>query len=144
MEVKINKNRRKELSSFLYDLALKFNGQAREEREKIEISFDLIHRFFKGKVFCEIFIKEKMEEIEISVETKNSQVQLNNAGKGLLFLGTASIIPWVFWWYFPALLPLVSISGIFLILTYLGIGRKPPYLYPNYYEEIIKNHFKND
>lgn len=144
MEVKINKNQRKELSSFLYDLALKFNGQAREEREKIEISFDLMHRFFKGKVFCEIFLKEKMEEIEISVETKNSQVQLNNAGKGLLFLGTASIIPWVFWWYFPALLPLVSISGIFLILTYLGIGRKPPYLYPNYYEEIIKNHFKND
>ncbi|MEJ5166758.1 MAG: hypothetical protein WHV67_06995 [Thermoanaerobaculia bacterium] len=143
MEIKINKNQRKELASFLYDLALKFNGQAREEKDKIEISFDLIHRFFKGKVFCEIFLKEKLEEIEISVETKNSQVQLSNAGKGLLFLGTASIIPWVFWWYFPALLPLVSISGIFLILTYLGIGRKPPYLYPAYYEELLKNHFKS-
>lgn len=143
MEIRINKNQRKELSSFLFDLALKFNGQAREEKEKIEISFDLIHRFFKGKVFCEILIKEEMEEIELKVETKKSEVQLNNAGKGLLILGAASIIPWVFWWYFPALLPLVSISGIFLILTYLGIGRKPPYLYPNYYEEIIKNHFKN-
>lgn len=143
MEIKINKNQKKELSSFLYDLALRFNGNAREEKGKIEISFDLVHRFFKGKVLCEILIEEKLEEIKIMVDTKKSEVQLNNAGKGLLILGALSIIPWVFWWYFPILLPLVSISGIFLILTYLGIGRKPPYLYPNYYEEIIKNHFKN-
>jgi len=144
MEIKIDKIKRKELSSFLYELALKFNGYAREEKDKIIISFDLDHRFFKGIVLCEFNLLEKMEEIEVRVETNKSEIKLNNAGKGLLILGAISIIPWVFWWYIPALLPLVSISGIFLILTYLGIGRKPPYIFPNYYEEIIKNHFKNE
>ncbi len=142
--MEINKQKRKELSSFLFDLASKFNGYAREEKDKIEISFDLDHRFFKGKILCEFNLLEKEENIEIKVETNKSDIKLNNAGKGLLILGAISIIPWVFWWYIPFLLPLVSISGIFLILTYLGIGRKPPYIYPNYYEQLIKEHFKNE
>lgn len=144
MEIKINKNQKNELLSFLYELALKFNGYAKQEEDKIEISFDLIHRFFKGKVVCTILLIYLQEEISIKINTEKTQISLNNAGKGLLILGAISIIPWVFWWYFPSLLPLVSISGIFLILTYLGIGRKPPYIYSSYYEELIKNHFKKN
>ncbi len=142
MEIKISKDQRKELSSFLHELALNFNGQAREEKDKIEISFDLFHRFFKGKIICEIYIIENSDGIEIEVETNKSEIYLNNAGKGLLILGAISIIPWVLWWYIPSLLPLVSISGLFIFLTYLGIGRKPPYIYKEYYERIIYDHFK--
>ncbi len=142
MEIKIGKDQRKELSSFLYDLALSFKGEAREEKDKIEISFDLFHRFFKGKIICEIFLIENSDGIGVKVETSKSEINLNNAGKGLLILGAISIIPWVLWWYIPALLPLVSISGLFIFLTYLGIGRKPPYIYKEYYEKIIEDHFK--
>lgn len=142
MEIEINKSKKAELFYFLKDLSFNFNGTYKEEKEKVEIFFDLNHRFFKGVIFCEFYIKEYNDSLKITVQTKKSNIYLNNAGRGLLFLGFLSIIPWVFWWYFPFLFPLVSISGIFLILTYLGIGRKPVYINPNYYIEILNSHFK--
>lgn len=142
MEIEINKSKKAELFYFLKDLSFKFNGTYKDEKDKVEIFFDLNHRFFKGMIFCEFYIEENNDNLKITVQTKKSNIYLNNAGKGLLILGALSIIPWVFWWYLPFLLPLVSISGIFLILTYLGIGRKPVYFYPNYYIEILNSHFK--
>ena len=61
----------------------------------------------------------------------------------MLILGAVSCLPWLLWWFFPSLLPLVPLSALFVFLAWLGVARKPAFFEPGFFLQAIASRLRD-
>ncbi|GEM_PF-2962590 len=89
------------------------------------LTFPVRHRFYRGVVTVRLGWEKTDGGTVLRAQTDPSGAEVNHAGRALLVLGAVACLPWLLWWFFPVLLPLVPLSALFVFLAWLGVARKP-------------------
>lgn len=121
------------LQALVEQFAVDLDGTATAGTGTARLSFPVRHRFYRGAVGVRFGWERTAEGMVLRSETDTSGAEVSAAGRALLVLGAVSCLPWLLWWFLPALLPLVPLSALFVFLAWLGVARKPAFFEPAFF-----------
>jgi hypothetical protein len=120
---------RERVERFAEDL----DGAAEFEGGGARLTFPVKHRFYRGTVAVRLAWELGPEGTILRAETDTAGAGVNAAGRSLLIAGAAACLPWILWWFFPSLMPLVPLSAMVVFLAWLGVGRRPSFFTPDFF-----------
>jgi len=121
------------VQALVEQFALDLEGKAVVETGAARLEFPARHRFYRGTVRVRLAWERGPDGLTLRAETDTAGTEVSAAGRALLVLGAVSTLPWLLWWFFPSLLPLVPLSAIFVFLAWLGVARKPNFFEPGFF-----------
>jgi hypothetical protein len=121
------------LRELLERFAEDLDGTAEFGEAGARLSFPVKHRFYRGAVAVRLAWEQGREGTVLRAETDTAGTEVNAAGRALLVAGALACLPWLLWWFFPSLIPLVPLSALVVFLAWLGVARKPNVFAPDFF-----------